>query len=220
MTPVTISEELKAKVPQLKLSCIECDVTVSNEADMLWNLIDEKVTYLRETLQLGEISKLPAVASSRLAYRACGKDPARYRLSAEALLRRVVQGKGIYRVNNIVDIVNIVSITTGFSIGGYDVAHISGNVVFSTGSEGEPYEGIGRGSLNIDMMPVFRDENGAFGSPTSDSVRTAVTSETNRFLMIIIGFGAADLLPDATLLAVNALKDYAEARKIDSWIVG
>src|SRR5690554_2107146 len=119
MTPVTISEELKAKVPQLKLSCIECDVTVSNEADMLWNLIDEKVTCLRETLQLGEISKLPAVASSRLAYRACGKDPARYRLSAEALLRRVVQGKGIYRVNNIVDVVNIVSITTGFSIGGY-----------------------------------------------------------------------------------------------------
>ncbi len=106
-----------------------------------------------------------------------------------------------------------------FSIGGYDADKISGDVVFGVGKKNEPYEGIGRGILNIESLPVFRDNAGAFGTPTSDSVRTAVTSETVRFLMIIIGFGNLSELDEAAASAVNLLEKYAFARNMELKIV-
>ena len=211
MIPVSVSEELKSLVPHLTLSCIECDVVVMEENEALWAEIEGKTNKLAASLRVEDISRLPAIAASRRGYKACGKDPARYRLSAEALLRRVVQGKGLYRVNNVVDLLNLVSVSTGFSIGGYDAGKIEGEAVFGIGRENEPYEGIGRGELNIESLPVFRDKRGAFGTPTSDSVRTSVTRNTMRFLMIIIDFGALPELEDATELAVNLLEKYAGA---------
>lgn len=214
MVPVSIAKNLAEKVPQLQLSCIECDVIVAEKNEFLWQLILSKVEELNATLKIEEISQLPAVKSSRKAYKACGKDPARYRLSAEALMRRVVNRNEIYQVNNVVDVLNLVSISTGFSIGGYDAHKIKGDIEFGIGKNNEPYEGIGRGSLNIEFMPVFRDKQGAFGTPTSDSVRTCVTSETNRFLMIIIDYGNGNQLKVATNLAKSLLQKYAGAENI------
>lgn len=215
MVTVSVSEELKSLVPGLILSCIECDVVVQEEFEELWSEIEKRTDELATSLKVENISRLPAIAASRRGYKACGKDPARYRLSAEALLRRTVQGKGLYCVNNVVDLLNLVSISTGLSIGGYDVGKIEGEVEFNIGRENEPYEGIGRGELNIESLPVFRDELGAFGSPTSDSVRTAVTNGTRRFLMIIIDFGSSDELNKATDLAVHLLKKYAGATNME-----
>lgn len=216
MVTISISDDLKHRIPTLMLACIECDVAVTEQQGELWAEIEKKTGELAATLKVENISKLPAVAASRRGYKACGKDPARYRLSAEALLRRVIQGKGLYRVNNVVDLLNLVSISTGFSIGGYDAGKLEGNAIFGIGCENELYEGIGRGELNIESLPVFRDNLGAFGTPTSDSVRTSVTLSTRRFLMIIIDFGTPDeQLNLATDLAVNLLKDYAGATNIE-----
>jgi DNA/RNA-binding domain of Phe-tRNA-synthetase-like protein len=215
MVPVSVSEEIKSLIPGLTLSCIECDVLVQEKNEALWAETDKKVTEVAASLKVEEISKIPAIAASRLGYKTCGKDPARYRLSAEALIRRVVRGKGFYRVNNVVDLLNLVSISTGFSIGGYDAGKTEGEVVFGIGHENEPYEGIGRGELNIESLPVFRDEAGAFGTPTSDSVRTSVTRETNRFLMVLIDFGTPDELDRATDFAIHLLKKYAGATNME-----
>lgn len=217
MTPVFISYELKAKVPDLRLSCIESEVSIQDGNENLWNIINEKTEEVASSIRMEQISQLPAIAASRLGYKICGKDPARYRLSAEALLRRTVQGKRLYRVNNVVDLLNLVSISTGFSIGGYDAEKIKGPVEFGIGRKNEPYEGIGRGELNIEFLPVFRDKCGAFGTPTSDSERTAVTQATKRFLMIIIDFGTPQLLDKADILAENLLQKFAEARNLNIW---
>lgn len=215
MVPVSVSEELKSRVPELILSCIESDVVVHEDSMELREEMDKKSGEVAASFKVENISRLPAIAASRRGYKACGKDPARYRLSAEALLRRTVQGKGLYFVNNVVDLLNLVSISTGFSIGGYDAGKIVGEVVFGIGLANEPYEGIGRGELNIESLPVFRDELGAFGTPTSDSVRTSVTKETKRFLMIIIDFGTSAELDKATDLAVLLLKKYAGATNLE-----
>lgn len=209
MTPVNISDELKACIPDLMLSCIECNVVVKEDNKTLWDQIEKKLAEIANTLKVEDISRLPVVAASRKGYKLCGKDPSRYRLSAEALLRRTVQGKELYRVNNVVDLLNLVSVSTGFSIGGYDAEKIEGEVVFGIGRQNEAYEGIGRGELNIESLPVFRDNKGAFGTPTSDSVRTSVTSDTFRFLMIIIDFGTQGLLDEATAFATELLSKFA-----------
>ncbi len=214
MVSVSISEEIKSRVPGVALACISCNVTVREEAPALWSEIDRSVASVAGSLRVEDISRLPAVAATRRAYKACGKDPARYRPSAEALLRRCIQGKGLYRVNNVVDLLNLVSISTGYSIGGYDEEQIEGDVVFGVGRADEPYEGIGRGVLNIASLPVFRDSRGAFGTPTSDSVRTSVTDATRRFMMVIIDFGISGGLETAAALAKDLLERHADARDL------
>jgi DNA/RNA-binding domain of Phe-tRNA-synthetase-like protein len=214
MVNICISEKLKSLCPKLRLGCIEADVIVAESVDKLNAEINSQITQIKQTLVIEDISKIPVIAASRKAYKACGKDPARYRLSAEALLRRVVSGKDLYQINNVVDQLNLVSITSGFSIGGYDAAKIQGDINFGIGLADEPYSGIGRGELNIENLPVFRDELGAFGTPTSDSQRTEVTGQISRFLMIIIDFGGDDQLESAKQMAISLLKEYCRAANI------
>ena len=211
MQNIYISNNLADKIPDIKLSCIECDVQLEEKNEMLWDDIQNKIKELCADLKVEDISKIPAISASRKAYKVCGKDPARYRLSAEALLRRVLKRNEIYQINNVVDLLNLISISTGFSIGGYDSEKIEGDVVFGIGKNNEPYSGIGRGELNIEFLPVFRDNIGAFGTPTSDSERTSVSLQTKRFLMIIIDFGVSPELNAATNMAVNLLKKYTNA---------
>ncbi len=219
MKEITISQEIKVKLPDLALGCIECDVVISEENCELWQEIEAVCGVIGHSGELAEVGSHPAIKASRVAYRRCGKDPARYRLSSEALMRRVVKGHQLYRVNNIVDLVNLVSLKSGMSIGGYDVNEIVGSVLFDIGKNNEPYEAINRGELNIEFLPVFRDSVSAFGSPTSDSVRTSVTSNTKRFLMVIVGFSGDICTLDTVGQSVEFLKKYADAKNIETMII-
>jgi DNA/RNA-binding domain of Phe-tRNA-synthetase-like protein len=214
MTKIAIAPEIKERCPFLRLACIEADVDVHDSSESLLSEIEIAISQIRDNLVLEEISKLPAIDASRRVYRACGKDPARYRLSAEALLRRVCSGKGLYQISNVVDQLNLVSINSGFSIGGYDADQIQGDIIFGIGRTDEPYSGIGKGELNIENIPVFRDKSGAFGTPTSDSQRTEVTLQTKRFLMILIDFGNLAQLSEAKVMAITLLKKYCQATNV------
>lgn len=215
MIEISVLDELKLRCPQLRLGCIGAEVSVAGSSADFLQKMDEKMEWIAQNLILEDISKIPPIADSRKAYKACGKDPARYRLSAEALLRRVVSGKGLYHINNVVDQLNLVSASTGFSIGGYDAARIQGGVTFGVGHADEPYSGIGRGELNIEGLPVFRDDAGAFGTPTSDSQRTEVTLKTRHFLMVIVDFGGDSQLDAAVKMSVGLLQEFCQARNIE-----
>ncbi len=219
MRKISISEELVSLCPDIQLSCIECDVEITKMNEDLWKIIDRRCKDLSAVLVTEEIKNHPAIAASRKAYKSCGKDPARYRLSAEALLRRVVSGKGLYQINSVVDLLNLVSISTGFSIGGYDAEKISGAIEMGIGKPAEPYVGLGRGELNIEGMPVFRDDNGAFGTSTSDSERTGVNDQTKRFLMVIVSYGGIEGLEDATDMAITCLSEYASGDNFETQII-
>lgn len=220
MIPISISPEVKSKCPQLQLGCIQCNLIVTNEYPTLLELIQKELTDLQNQLSVENISKIPSIQSSRIGYKSLGKDPARYRLSAEALLRRVVKGKGLYQVNNVVDLLNLTSVKSGFSIGGYDAEKIEGDVQLSIGKANEPYEAIGRGDLNIEFLPTFRDQKGPFGSPTSDSVRTMVTPKTQQFLMPIFNFGGQENLEEVMSDAISLLEKYATGSSFETWIIG
>ena len=219
MREIIISETIKKRLPDLVLGCIECDVMIQEENPELWQEIELVCETIATSAELSEVGSHPAIRASRIAYRACGKDPARYRLSSEALMRRVVKGNELYRINNVVDVVNLVSLKSGMSIGGYDAEKIAGGVTFGIGSKDEPYDAIGRGDLNIEFLPVFRDAISPFGSPTSDSVRTSVTVNTFRFLMVIVGFSGELQTRETLELSVGLLKKYALATNIETILV-
>ena len=206
---ISIEKSLLEKWPITKLGLLLIEVQTSTDYPQLLSHIKTEAANKSARLEIDMISKIPAIAMARKAYKAIGKDPARYRLSAEALLRRIVNGKGLYQINNIVDALNLVSIQSGISIGGYDYKKIIGEISFGIGKNAEPYEGIGKGGLNIEYMPVLRDEQGAFGSPTSDSKRTMVTQNTTNFLMVFFGFEGLQGLEDSMQQAGELMNNFA-----------
>jgi DNA/RNA-binding domain of Phe-tRNA-synthetase-like protein len=219
MKEIIISQAIKEVLPDLVLGCIECDVVISEENGELWREIEAICGIIGHSGELAEVGSNPAIRASRAAYRLCGKDPARYRLSSEALMRRVIKGHQLNRVNNVVDLINLISLKSGMSIGGYDAEKISGSIIFDIGEKDEPYEAIGRGEFNIESLPVFRDNVSPFGSPTSDSVRTSVTLCTERFLMIIVGFSGEICTAETVDLSVSLLNKYANAVDIETKLI-
>ena len=204
---INIEPAIKSLFPDLKIGYLQTKVNVSPSKDDFKEYMQKICIKLSENLTYESIRTVAAVESMKNAYRKLGKDPNRYRPSAESLLRRVASHKSLYYVNNVVDILNVVSITTGFSICGFDEDKIVGQINLGIGMPMEPYEGIGRGELNIENLPVFRDKMGAFGTPTSDSIRTMVTDSTRKFLMIFLAFSKELDLDGAVKLAEQLLNE-------------
>jgi len=218
MKKIEIDPKLRNKCPHLRLGYLSCSVKISPSNPRLIEVISGSI---RETEKktIETVSHLKGIAAAKQAYRSLGKDPSRYRPSAEALTRRVVNGKGLYYVNNVVDILNLVSIQSGFSIGGYDENKISEPIMMRAGRTGEPYKAIGRGSLNIENLPVLQDSSGVFGSPTSDSTRTMITKETKNFLMVFFDFESEMHLEEALETSKVLLAEHAGAGGFESAIV-
>jgi len=216
---IKIESQLAKLCPELKLGIIECKVKVTEESDLLWNEITPYIKQIENDLSVEDIRNKSTILSSKNGYRRVGKDPNRYRLSAESLLRRIVNRKGLYKINNVVDLLNLVSIKSGFSIGGYNADKITGDIKMGLGNTDEEYQGIGRGSLNIRNLPIFRDELGAFGSATSDSLRTQIDLSCQNFLMIFISFQGENELVENMNFAEGLLVSFAEAKAINKMII-
>lgn len=189
MKDIMIDSEMKKLWENSVLGCIRCKVKVEESSKELLQEIDDFSKELQNTVQkVPDIPKREEIAAARRAYRAFGKDPSRYRCSAEAMCRRIVQGKGLYHINNVVDCGNLFSIKTGYSLGIYDIEKVGEKVIWRVAPEGTCYKGIGKDEINVEFLPVLEDENGPFGNPTSDSVRTRVTEETTEILAVVFRF--------------------------------
>jgi DNA/RNA-binding domain of Phe-tRNA-synthetase-like protein len=161
----------------------------------------------------------PQVEAARSAYKALGKDPARYRGSAEALLRRIVAGRGLPQINAVVDVINLVSVETRLPVGLYDLARVQGDIVFRRGRARETFKGIGKFDLNLEGLPVFCDALGPHGSPTSDSERTMVTAETNHVLAVIVSFAGVEGLERSVKRMSELFTQFAAGKEIEIQII-
>lgn len=186
---IVVSKEIESVCPEFVGACVEAQVVNSPFCEELWKEIEAMGEKFRRELTTESLKELESIAATRRVYRACGKDPSRYRPASEALIRRMLQGKALYQCDTLVDLVNLASIAFGYSIGGFDADKFVGDTLtLGIGKEGEPYEGIGRGMLNIAGLPVYRDVKGGVGTPTSDNERTKMTLETRHLVVLINGY--------------------------------
>ena len=210
MYQITVSEEIKNACPIFKGAAVYAEVTNTAFCEGLWEEINTFTRELTSTTQPEDVKLQPAIAATREAYKRCGKDPSRYRPSAEALRRRLMRGIALYQIDTLVDLINLVSLRTGYSIGGFDADKIQGNrLELGIGKAEEPFEGIGRGVLNIEGLPVYRDSLGGIGTPTSDHERTKMDIGTSHILAIVNGYNGKEGLKEAAEMIQSLLKDYA-----------
>lgn len=215
MIHVSISEEIIKACPDLHVAVVACDVKNTISDEQLWKEIAEVENKIRTSGKLENINKFPPIQATRQAYKHLGKDPNRYRPSAEALRRRIFRDLPLYKIDTLVDIINLLSIQSGYSIGGFDAAKIDGDLVLGVGKEGEIYHGIGRGELNIAGLPVYRDNQGGIGTPTSDEERTKIDMDTRKLLMIINGYSGKEGLQEAVAYGVSLLTRYVSTTNLE-----
>ena len=216
---IQIDADLKKKCPQTALGCLTARVKPEPSPVGLLAEMNQRELEIQELPFPRGVLESPPVEAVRKAYRTLGKDPARYRGSAEALLRRIVAGKGFPQINTVVDIINLVSVESRFPVGLYDAAHVSGAVVFRAGRAGETYKGIGKYDLNLEGLPVFADDQGPHGSATSDSERTMVTPQTAGILAIIVSFSGPEGLDRWTRRMSELLTEHTAAQNVETRIV-
>ncbi len=219
MMKIQIEKQLKDSC-NISLGCIFYKTNVIKTNKDLWNYIEnEIIAKVQDNYTLENLTQQINIKKSREAYKTLGKEPSRYRVSSEALIRRILQGKGLYNINNVVDTNNLISIETGYSVGSYDLENLQGDINFRTGKEKEQYQGIGKEIINIEKLPVFADDIGAYGSPTSDSTRAMITEKSKNILTVLISFNGNNGLEDSINLAKDYLIKYANAEEINSSIV-
>ena len=186
---IIVSEEIESVCPTFVGACVEANVVNTPYCQELWDEIHALGEKYKETLTTESLKEMSGIAATRKVYRACGKDPSRYRPASEALIRRMLQGKELYQRDTLVDLVNLASIAYGYSIGGFDADKFEGDTLtLGVGKAGEPYEGIGRGMINIEGLPVYRDKTGGVGTPTSDNERTKMNIDTTHLVVLINGY--------------------------------
>ena len=213
---ISVSDDLRQAWPEFQGAAVFANVKNSGYNEELWKRIDEFTELYRSKYTTDSIKDMPSIQATRQAYKKCGKDPSRYRPSSEALCRRILRGIPLYQIDTLVDLINLASINCGHSIGGFDLDKIQGDeLVLGIGKAGEPYEGIGRGELNIEGMPVYRDSVGGVGTPTSDNERTKITAETTHLLTIMNAYSGREGLKDAVGFMVDLMKEFADATDIE-----
>ncbi|MGI6241976.1 MAG: B3/4 domain-containing protein [Prevotella sp.] len=186
---IIVSEDIKQVCPNFVGACVEAQVKNSKYSRALWDEINALGNEYRTTLTTESLKDLPGIAATRKVYRACGKDPSRYRPAAEALIRRQLKNKDLYQIDTLVDLINLASIRFGYSIGGFDADRFVGDTLtLGVGRKDEPFEGIGRGMINIEGLPVYRDAKGGVGTPTSDHERTKISIDTTHLVVLINGY--------------------------------
>jgi DNA/RNA-binding domain of Phe-tRNA-synthetase-like protein len=191
-----IAPELSGRV---RLGVLELEGLTVREADpALAAEIDAYAADLRRQHGDGKSGDVAGAADARSLYKALGLDPTKTRPSSEALLRRVLKGEALYRINTLVDAMNLCSLRAQLPFGLYDLDRIEPPVTLRKGTAGESYEGIRKAAVNVEGRPVLADARGAFGNPTSDSARTMITLQTR-----------------TALVTVYAPASYAEARLAD-----
>ena len=185
MINLSVSQIIKEKISGIKfgLLLVKQVQVIKNDPHFEKDLSD-----LVEELKNKFADRMPSddeiIGYVRRMYRRIGWEPTQYRPSSEALVRRLLKDKGLYRINNLVDYGNLVSARYHLSMGLYDTDKIDGNPVFDVGREGETYQGISKDMIHAEGKLILRDDTGIFGNPTADSLRTAITENTHSALAI------------------------------------
>ena len=217
---ISIDKELLSVYPEIRLGLLRFHADVEEPDDQFWSFMNEEVLPLvRNNIEGKEWSEISGIKGSRAAYKAFGRNPGRYRVSSESLIRRVRRGDELYHINSVVDVNNLISVKSGLSVGSYDLGQVHGAIILRKAEQGEGYTGIGKDFLDMENMLVLADDDGIFGSSMSDSTRAMVTENAKDILVVIYCFEDEIDLNSILIEAKEAFEEYAAVTDSEAWII-
>jgi len=217
---INIEKSLYDVYQEIRLGCLRFHADIKEPNDVFWSYMNSDVLpQIRSSIEGKEWSVIPGIRGSRSAYKAFGRNPGRYRVSSESLLRRVRRGDELYHINTVVDVNNLISVKSGLSVGSYNLDKINGAITFRKAEQGEGYAGIGKDFLDMENLLVLADDDGIFGSSMSDSTRAMVTESAKDILVVIYCFENDIDLDSLLFEGKQAFEQFALASDVDMWIV-
>lgn len=215
---ISIDKHIKEKTKDFYIGVMTCSVVLYEE-EKISEIINSYEEKIHKSILIEDVIKLEKIKDARDAYKTYGKDPSRYRLATESLYRRLSKGNKLYRINNVVDLGNILSLEFKKSVAVLDYSKIQGDVFIRLGKSSDDYHGIGRGRLNIEHIPLYEDDIGPFGSTTSDTERTMITKNTSKILLFIVSFSGDKELKSELAYAQELYRKYAKGTNFEEYII-
>lgn len=189
---LTISKSLQEQLPEFSICAYTFTLIEKNDKENCSSKLTEAFLEISKKYQvlyqLADVVHISKLKQTREGYKKLGKDPSHTRPACEALIRRIIKGDSLYRLGDVIDTGNLISILTMKSVCVVDLDKIKGNIHIRIGTKDDVYEGIGRGIINVSNLPLYCDEISPFGNPTSDTMRTAITKDTENVLIMLIHF--------------------------------
>ena len=217
---IQIDKQLFPVYPEIRLGILHFQTTVKESDDEFWSYMDNNaIPQVLNAIEGKEWGEISGIKGSRAAYKAFGRNPGRYRVSSEALIRRIRRGDELYHINSVVDVNNLISVESGLSVGSYDLAHIHGAITLRKAESGEGYNGIGKDFLDMENILVLADDDGIFGSSMSDSTRAMVTLDTKDVMVVVYCFENSIDLSALLDNARNAFQKFSDAQNIETAII-
>jgi|APSaa5957512622_1039677.scaffolds.fasta_scaffold56057_2 DNA/RNA-binding domain of Phe-tRNA-synthetase-like protein len=186
---VLIAEETMTREPRLVIGyAVINDISVNKAEKPLKKEVLEVVNSVRDKYPSRiEMYVANAIKGMRDLFKRNGTDPSKYAPSAEALLKRIIDGKDLYRINNVVEGNNMGSMKFELPMGVYNMDNLTGDVVFQFGTNSEVMETMAKGGMNMENTLLTRDDEKPFGSPVSDSPRAMIAGNTKNVLLLVYG---------------------------------
>lgn len=169
----------------IRLGWIEMTGVAVTEALTAYDAMEYRAESYRKMYNNLSVGQVPGLEQARQLFHAIGIDPTKRRPSSEALLRRALKNKSLYSVNTLVDVCNWCSLDFLLPICLYDTDKIKGNACIRIGRQEDSYEALSHQILSLNGRYCLADDDGAFGSPITDSIRTSVTLKTTHVLFIV-----------------------------------
>lgn len=203
---------LQDRFPGLDAHLVEvCDLHVVERSEPLDGFVPILLREFRGHLVLETLKDEPILRAYRDFYWRVGIDPTKIRPASEALLRRVLQGKELPRINTLVDAYNLASMKTRISIAAFDAAHLQGDLRMRLAREGEEFLGIGmeKPAVLTGVEVVCEDDNGLSAIyPYRDAHRTRITTATTD--TVFMTCGVPGIPREALVDAAETTKEFVE----------
>lgn len=220
MRKIVIDRSIAEVTPLVRLGIVFATVTNTKHSEELWEKINSHITSIVDEAgsDIKQFLNQESFNSVTRTFKALGVKKSSYIGSNEALFKRILQNKGLYEINTVVDINNLVSLYSKRSVGTYDLDKLNGEIEFKVGKKEESYLGTTKRPINLEGLTVLCDSDGPFGSPYSDSSRALIQESTKEIAMIVYSFDGDEDLDKQLCFSAQLLKQYVSALNVKACI--
>ncbi|NVM01167.1 MAG: hypothetical protein HWN67_02445 [Candidatus Helarchaeota archaeon] len=201
-------QSVKKRFPDLRVGLGFISGLNNTQKDLFEEKRELIYNKLKEKYSLDTLKDLEIVRAYRDFFWTLGIDPTKNRPSAEALIRRVLKGKSIPRINCVVDAYNLASMESGIALAAFDSDLLKGDLIMSFAEAGEIFLGIGMKEAKKlkGKELIIKDQNQIIAVyPYRDADSTKVSKNTNNVVLLVCGVPDidTDILRNAADLAIE-----------------